>query len=195
MRREQAIHQALQAVRLFDDDLRVFAQLALRQLVLKQLRRTTNAAQRIFDFMREIANQIAMRTCLLQKACLTLNFQLLVDRAQLNHHASAAARLQHGRNHAMHRHRLVRLHWHVRIARREREREVLGAVAPFLIQGSSRTFDQNRRVAEEPRQWLVLKGFCGDGEECFSRWIGMHNAQISIGEQHGGGEQGQTLHA
>ncbi len=61
MRLEQAVDQRLQPVRFLDDDLRVLAQLValtLAQFEFEQLRRAANPAERILDFVREIADQL-----------------------------------------------------------------------------------------------------------------------------------------
>ena len=61
VRRQQAIDQRLQAVGLLDDHLRVFAQLPVRvELEFEQLRRAADAAQRILDLVREVADQFAV---------------------------------------------------------------------------------------------------------------------------------------
>ena len=44
VRRQQTVHQRLQAVRFFDDHLRVFPKFIVRKLAFQQLRRTANAA-------------------------------------------------------------------------------------------------------------------------------------------------------
>jgi len=51
----QSLHQRLQAIRFFDDDLGIFAQAFAWQFVLQQLRRATDAAERILYFVRQVA--------------------------------------------------------------------------------------------------------------------------------------------
>src|SRR4051812_7576645 len=70
MRREHAVHQALQPIRLLDDHLRVFPQLGLIELALEELCRTTQAAEGILDLMREVADQLACRLLLDDQALL-----------------------------------------------------------------------------------------------------------------------------
>ena len=55
---EQRIDQPGKAVRFADDDVGVFALLRVRELARQQLRRTANAAERILDFVRELANHL-----------------------------------------------------------------------------------------------------------------------------------------
>ena len=59
VRRQQAVDQRLQAVGLLDDDLGVFAQRPrARQLQLQQLRRAADAAERVLDLVRQVADQL-----------------------------------------------------------------------------------------------------------------------------------------
>ena len=84
MRRKQALHQILQAVRFIDDDLRVLAQSRVVEFMLQQLRRPTNAAQRVLDFMRQIADQLTAGNRLFEQALFTRRPQLLVDWPELD---------------------------------------------------------------------------------------------------------------
>jgi hypothetical protein len=65
VRREQAIHQRLQAIRLADDHLRVLDELRPVELALEQLRGAANAAERILDLVREAADELPIRLLLL----------------------------------------------------------------------------------------------------------------------------------
>jgi hypothetical protein len=53
------------------------------ELALEQLRRTADAAQRILDLVREVADQFAVGLLLLQQLLLARDAQLLVDRPEL----------------------------------------------------------------------------------------------------------------
>ena len=55
VRRQQAIHQAMQAICFLDDDLGVFLEAGLRELEFQQLGRTPQATQWIADLMGQIA--------------------------------------------------------------------------------------------------------------------------------------------
>ena len=59
--REKTIDQGLQAVRLFSDDRGALAVVVARERAFEELRRTSDAAQRIFDLMREVPKKIASR--------------------------------------------------------------------------------------------------------------------------------------
>ena len=88
VRREQAVHQRLQPVGLLDDDLRVFAQLGSVELALEQLRRAAQAAQRVLDLVREVADQLAVGLLLVDQPLLARQAQLLLDRPQLRRAAA-----------------------------------------------------------------------------------------------------------
>src|SRR4051794_41220575 len=70
MRRQHAIHQPLQPVGFLDDHLGVFAQLRLLELALEELCRPSQAAERILDLVREVADQLAVRLLLEHQALL-----------------------------------------------------------------------------------------------------------------------------
>jgi hypothetical protein len=94
----------LQAVGFLDDHLRVFPQLRALELALQQLRRAAQAAERVLDLVREVADQLAVRLLLRLDARLALDAQLLLDRAQLGEQAEAeGVDARHG---ARKRHRL-----------------------------------------------------------------------------------------
>ena len=90
VRREQAIHQRLQAVGLLHDHLRVLVQLRPLELALEQLRGAADAAERILDLVREVADQLAVGLALLEHALLARDLQLLLDVAELEQQALPA---------------------------------------------------------------------------------------------------------
>ena len=83
VRRQQPVDERLQAVGLADDDLRVFDQLRPVELALEELRGAADAAERIPDLVREIADQLAVRLLLLVQPLLARDLQLLVDVPEL----------------------------------------------------------------------------------------------------------------
>ncbi len=89
MRRQQPVDQRLQAVGLVDDDLGVFGQLPRIDLHLEQLRRTADAAERILDLVREVADQLLVGLHLVERALLAVLARVLLDLDQLDEHASA----------------------------------------------------------------------------------------------------------
>ena len=94
VRREHAVHQRLQPIGLLDDDLRVLAQLRPLELALQELRRAAQAAERVLDLVREVADQLAVRLLLRVHALLALDAQLLLDRAQLGEQRQAEASMR-----------------------------------------------------------------------------------------------------
>ena len=83
MRRQQPVDERLQPVGLADHDLRVFDELRPVELALEKLRGAANAAERILDLVREIADQLAIGLLLLVEALLARDLQLLVDVPEL----------------------------------------------------------------------------------------------------------------
>ncbi|MCY1295402.1 hypothetical protein D9M70_447430 [compost metagenome] len=89
VRLQQPVHQCLQAIRLLDDDLRVFAQRALRQLELQQLRGAADAAERVLDLVRQVADQFLVGRGQVEDALLAVAAHLLLVGEDLHHHGVA----------------------------------------------------------------------------------------------------------
>ncbi len=97
LRREQFFHQRAQSVGLLNDDLRVFAQARFFQLVFQQLRRAAYAAQRILDFMRQIAQQQAIGLGLVKHLLLACQLQGAVDGVKFQQQRIRAGLYRRGR--------------------------------------------------------------------------------------------------
>ena len=63
----------LQAIGLLHDHLRVFVQRRTLELAVEQLRRAADAAQRILDLVREVADELPVRLALIEHALLALD--------------------------------------------------------------------------------------------------------------------------
>ena len=87
MRGQQTLHQVLQPVGFVDDDLGIFAELRVVEFAFEQLRRTADAAERILDLVRQIADQFAVGLLLFEQALLARSLNLLVDRPQFEQQA------------------------------------------------------------------------------------------------------------
>src|SRR4051812_9345891 len=91
VRGKQAIQQALEAIRLLDDHLRVFtkthAKIRAFELALQELRRSAQAAQGITDLVSQVADELAVRILLGDDALLARLAKLLLDRPQLGEQA------------------------------------------------------------------------------------------------------------
>ena len=92
VRREQAVDQRLQAVGLVDDDLGVLGQRARLDLHLQQLRRAADAAERVLDLVREVADQLLVGLGLVERALLAVLPRLLLDLDHLDQHDVRASR-------------------------------------------------------------------------------------------------------
>src|SRR5262249_6671793 len=154
LRRQQPIEQRLQAIGLLDDHLRVFHQLGALELALEQLRRAAQASERVLDFVREIANQLARRDLLVEQALFALHAQLLRDRSQLDEERRFA--VIHARENASKRQRIASLGLVDRVLRR-----VIPARRYRLSQGSL----ELRRFGEEHRKALPGERACTDFEQ------------------------------
>ena len=92
VRREQAVHQRLQAVGLVDDDLRVFGELTAGHFHGQQLRCTADAAQRVLDLVRQVAHQLLVGLRQAVRALFAVEADLLLDLDQLDQHTFGAIR-------------------------------------------------------------------------------------------------------
>ena len=99
VRREQAVNQGLQSVGLAHDDLGVLGQLARLDVHFQQLRSATDAAQRIFDFMGQVADQLSVGLGLADHAFFAVLARLLLLGQQLDQHLVG---LLAGRHNHMH---------------------------------------------------------------------------------------------
>ena len=76
---EHGIEQIGEPVRFADDDARVFAQRRIQEFALEQLRGAAQAAERIFDFVRELADHQAAPAQLSQQRVLAGQAPMLRD--------------------------------------------------------------------------------------------------------------------
>ena len=58
---QQTLHEARQSVRLVEDHSRALAVFVAREVAFQELRRTANAAERIFHLVREVAQELPVR--------------------------------------------------------------------------------------------------------------------------------------
>ena len=79
VRGKQAIDQCLQAIGLGDDHPRVLALLGHVEFRIQQLRCPAHATQRILDFVRQIAQQLAVGLRQPELPFLSVDLQLLLD--------------------------------------------------------------------------------------------------------------------
>ena len=89
VRRQQPVHEELQAVGFLHDDLRVLVQRGPLELAVEQLRRAAYAAERVLDLVREIADQLAVRLALVEHALFARDPELLLDVPELDQETAA----------------------------------------------------------------------------------------------------------
>ena len=178
VRREQAFHQVLQAVGLLDDDLGVFAQSGVVELVFKKLGRAADASERILDFVRQIADQFAVGQLLLEQSFLARGLDLLVDRPEFDEQAHVG-RVRRGD-------RAVQMENGVVVAP---DFDVLPAMAPAVGQRVVDGFQQGRRAAGHAVQPLTGGGFAADGQKVLRGRVHVANGQCLVEQDHRRREQ------
>ena len=140
VRRQQAINQQLQTVGLVDDDLGVLDQVFVFNFHLQQLRCTTNAPQRVFDFVRQVANQFFVGLGLVDQALFSVLTRLLLQWQQFDQHL---ARTLGGCDDHM--------HWQIFLCRAQQHRVVAHGrkgVAVRALQGLDESFRVDKALRE-----------------------------------------------
>ncbi len=96
---QHRVQQICEAIRLADDHARVFAQRRIQEFPLEQLRGAAQAAERIFDLMRELAHHQAASAQLRQQRVLASQAPMLRDVFDLQQEPQTLA----AQNHLSHR--------------------------------------------------------------------------------------------
>src|SRR5258708_29194873 len=181
MRREHPVHQPLQAIGFLDDDLRVFAQLGLIELALEQLRRAAQAAQRILDFVREIADQLAVGLLLEHQALLARVAQLLLDRAQLREQREAlgfdachGARERQG------------------LAAHPAVRHVLRRIIPVRGERLAQRAFELGALDKKLQKRLPVEALRAGGEQVLGGGVGVAHDELAVERDYCGGQQLQS---
>ena len=104
VRRQQPVHQRLQPIGLVDDDLGVFLQVARLDLHLQQLGRAADAAQRILDLVRQVADQLLVGLGLVDQPLLAVLLGLRLQRQHFDDELAGPVGLRHDH---VHRQRLA----------------------------------------------------------------------------------------
>ncbi|KFB72220.1 MAG: hypothetical protein AW09_002594 [Candidatus Accumulibacter phosphatis] len=151
MRRQQAPHQILQAVGLLDDHLCVLAQTRIVEFALQQLRRTTDTAERVLDFVHQVAYQLAIGMLLLDQALFPRRSQLLIDWPQFDQEAGFRGidRVD----------RAVQLQ---DLATHQPQADFLPGVAPALVENAVERCQQFRRALHDVFQRTAGKDLVTD---------------------------------
>ena len=187
VRTEQPVHQFLQAIGLLDDDLGVFVQLRIGQFPLEQLRRTTDATQRILDFMSEIADQLTIDLLLLSQALFPRRLQLLVNMAKLQQQTDVAG--FHRGDSAVQMQWLDTMPAPCRKSPCRMGREVLPGIAPIVGQRIIERGGQSGRLTQQQGQRSAQHLPGADRKEIFRCGIKVLDDQCGIQQDDGRGEQ------
>ena len=118
-----------------------------RQFQLQQLGRAADAAQRVLDFMRQVADQLLVDLALVEYALLAVEFELLHVFAQLDQHA--VARRVERADDAVHAQRL---------APQALQSQVLAQVGKFMFERLRANAGQLVGIQEQGRQLLPRQG-------------------------------------
>ncbi|OPZ04581.1 MAG: hypothetical protein BWZ09_01707 [Alphaproteobacteria bacterium ADurb.BinA305] len=171
MRTQQAVHQVLQAVGLGDDDVGEFAQLRVVELVLQQLGRAADAAERVLDLVREVADELAVGLLLVQQLLLARDAQLRVDRAEFEQQAHACG--------VDRRHRAVEPQ---RLGVAALHADVLAGVAPVGAQRVVERRGQAGRAAEQAFERLAEQLAPADREQVLRARVEVADHQPGVDE-------------
>src|SRR5690554_2382259 len=89
VRRQHPVQQILKPVGFGNDDFGEFSELRIVQLIFEQLRRPADAAERVFDLVRQIADQFAIGALLLEQLFLARDSELGVNRTEFQQQGDA----------------------------------------------------------------------------------------------------------
>ena len=174
VRREQPVDERLQAVGLLDDDLRVLGQRARLDFHLQQLRCAADAAERVFDFMREVADQLLVGLRLIERALLAILPRLLLDLDELDDHVVRVVHLiddhMHRQGVAMTRRRAPQLGFEP--ARRKN-----------VVQHRGHRVVQQLRVDEPVEQRSAQHAAARHAEHVLERGVGKHAASVGVDDR------------
>ena len=178
VRRQEPVDERLQAVGFADHHLRVFDKLRPVELALEELRGTANAAERIPDLVREVADQLAVRLLLLVQSLLAGDLQLLVDMPELEQ--------QRGFLRLHRRHRAGQMEF--RLAG-DRELELLLGVGRAAADRLVDRRGQARGVRENLLRTMAHEMLLRELEQVLRGGIGVGHAPRGVEHEHGGGQQ------
>src|SRR5215471_17653345 len=175
---QQPVNQALQAVCFPDDHLGVLDQRRAVELTLEQLCGPADAAERILDLVREIANELAICLLLLEQPLLAGDLELLIDVPEFEQECSSI------RFHRRHRAREMQPRLRV-----DSELELLLGVRSAGSQCLVDRLEERGRVREDGADGIADQLAPGELEQVLRSRVGVTNDEILAEQQHGGGKQ------
>jgi hypothetical protein len=195
VRREQPIDQRLQPVGLVHDDLGVFGQLGCRQLHRQQLSGTADAAQRVLDLVRQVADQLAVGLDLVQRALFAILARLLLDLDHLHQHQ---LRTRRGAPVATRVH-LCDDHVHREVFRRRRraaaaaQRGLQAAGGHLVARHRKQGLLQRRGIAEALEQAGAHQRTPRHAHDRFEACVDEQHRPVGAGQRHQRGQQIECL--
>ena len=178
VRPQHAVHQVLQAIDLTDDDPGVLTVLAVRIFSFQQLRRATDAAQRILDFVGHAADQLARGLVLAEHQFVARDAPVAVQRHDLQQQARLAAE-QHRRHRAIGGHRRLAIAGQAHFPLYESAAGVQRVLQAAHIGTEVRNPDRQRHPYGMP---------AADAQQTLAGGIQGRDAQLTVQGHHGGSD-------
>jgi len=184
MRRQQAVDQGLQPVGLVDDDLGVLRQALGLDLHLQQLRRAADAAERVLDLVRQVADQLLVGLYLAERALLAVLARLLLDLDQLDQRGLGALQLVDDH---MHRQRLGAG------AERAAQLSLQAAGRKLVVRHGGDRLSQQVRLVEPAEPVALEHAAARQSQHVLECRVGKQAAAVGPHHRHHGGEQVEGL--
>ena len=178
VRRQQAVHQGLQAIGLVDDDLCVFGQVFALQFHFEQLRGTANTAQRVLDLVGQIADQLLIGLRLLQQALFALLSGLLLHWQQFDNHLVRTVR---GGNDDVHRQMLGVV--------QAAQCSLIAQGRKLVVTHALQRVEQGAGIDKMLRQCLPLQTASGLAQHILERGIHADHTAMRVQNGHRRGQQ------
>ena len=161
-----------------DDHGGVLAQLGRGQIHLQQLGRAAYAAQRVFDLMRQIANQLFVRLRLFAQPLFAVLAGLLLQRPHLDQHVVRAVGQRYG---GMYRQGLKP--WAQQV-------ELKAQGCKIVVARPTQSFIDQRWLGDEQRKLAAINGATRLAQRIFQRGIGKADTALRI---HHGNERAKQI--
>jgi hypothetical protein len=171
VRRQQAAHQILQTVGLLDDHLGVFAQAGIVEFPFEQLRCTSDAAERVLDFVHQVSYQFAVGVLLLDQALFPCGPKLLIYWPKLDKKRGSVGIYRV--------HRAIQLKY---VATSEPQLDVLPGIAPAVMQNAVQGREQLRRALHDALQRAAGEDLVADLQQVLGGRIQVADCQALVEE-------------
>ena len=178
MRRKQSIHQRLQPVRFLHDDLGILVQVGAFELAIQELCRAADAAERILDLVRQVADELPVGLALVEQAFLTRDPELLLDVAELEQETAVMREF-----HRRHRTRKMQP-----AATGNAKREVMLGIAAVVVAGIAGRRSEFHVVTEQLGEREAGYVRAAEFKQVFGCRVHVLHDQLSVHQHHRRGE-------